>query len=257
VRRQLLYNPRLLCERLAQFSVEQRRRKKLRGTPAEGLQVGHIDSLELLELVRPFSPRVIYDIGANIGTWTVLAKSLFPAAEVHSFEPLNQLKEEFSRRTRRLSGVNRHGVALGSAVAMMPMKLADFVDASSLLEMTRAQVEHYAVQRAGETMVQVETLDHYCHQQRLPRPDLIKLDIQGYEVEALRGAAECLQSAQAIVTEVSFIEFYEKQCLFHDVVQFLATKGFQIRAFSAKTSLGARLLQTDVLFERVSQNGHL
>jgi hypothetical protein len=44
-------------------------------------------------------------------------------------------------------------------------------------------------------------------------------------------------------------------CLFHDVVQFLATTGFQIRAFSAKTNLGARLLQADVLFERVSQNG--
>src|SRR5688572_827487 len=104
MRRELLYNPRLLCERLAEISLERRRVKRLRGTPATTLCTGHVDSLELLELLRDNPPRVIYDIGAHIGTWTVLAKSVFPEAEIFAFEPLDQLREEFLRHTQRLPG---------------------------------------------------------------------------------------------------------------------------------------------------------
>lgn len=255
MRRQLLYNPRLLCERLAEISRERRRVKRLRGTPATTLCIGHLDSLELLELLREKPPRVIYDVGANVGTWTVLAKSIFPEAEIYSFEPLDQLEEEFRHRTSGLPSVHRKPVALGSRTALMPMKLTDFIDASSLLEMTAAQRHHYNVHRVGETMVRVERLDDYCRQEDLPRPDLIKFDIQGYELEALRGAEACLKLAKAVLSEVSFIEFYEGQCLFHDIVAFLAERGFQVHSLGAKTSLGSRLLQADVLFEKVSQNG--
>jgi len=81
VRLSLLSNPFDLVERLAIVSKNRRRRHKLRGSPAAALDPGHIDSLELLELLEPFPPGTIYDVGANIGTWTCLAKSLFPAGQ--------------------------------------------------------------------------------------------------------------------------------------------------------------------------------
>jgi len=252
MRAELLYNPRLLCERFAQFSFERRRLERLRGTPAETLLVGHLDSLELLELLRDTPPRVIYDIGANVGTWTVLAKSIFPHSQIFSFEPLHQLGEEFCKRTQGLEGVHRLPVALGSTARSASMKLADFIDASSLLDMTPAQKYHYQVSPAGETLVDVKRLDDYRAERSLPCPDLIKLDIQGYELEALRAADECLQNCNAVLTEVSFLEFYANQCLFHDVVQFLAEKGFRLTALGSKTNLGNRLLQADALFEKAS-----
>ena len=95
MRLELIYNPRLLCERLAEISLARRRLAKLRGTVAAGLTTGHIDSLELLELLRPNPPQVIYDVGANVGTWTLLAKALYPAAQIHAFEPLSMHTEKF------------------------------------------------------------------------------------------------------------------------------------------------------------------
>lgn len=247
----LLYNPRLLVERLAEVSLDRRRLKRLRGTVAEGLNIGHIDSLELLELLRERPPRVIYDIGANVGTWTQLAKALFPDAEIHAFEPLGQLKREFLRRTEGIRGVFLHTVALGAQSTQMPMKLADFIDASSLLEMTASQRSYFNVHRAGEEIVRVECLDEYVARQCLPQPNLIKLDIQGYEIEALRGGERCLRYATAVLSEVSFIEFYHGQCMFHDVVGFLAARAFHFRSMSGRPLRGGRLLQADVLFQRL------
>lgn len=248
MRTELLYNPRLLCERLAEMSLEGRRLARLRGTVAEGLHRGHIDSLELLELLREDPPRVIYDIGANVGTWALLAKAVFPRAEVHCFEPLDRLKGEFDARTRGVAGIHRHALALGAAAATMPMRVTDFVDASSLLEMADASFLHYRLRPAGEVMVRVERLDDYVAAAGLPPPDLVKLDIQGYELEALRGAGDCLRSASAVLSEVSFVELYKGQCLFHDVVGFLAGRGFLLCALGSGTELGHRLTQADALF---------
>ena len=248
MRLKLLWNPRLLCERLAIESKRRRRLARLRGTVAHGLALGHIDSLELLELLRPNPPRVIYDIGANVGTWTLLAKALFPTAEVHAFEPLSRLAEQFAVRTANVSGVIRHGVALGASASSQPMKIADVVDASSLLAMTEMSTRHFHVRPESEETVTVERLDEYVNRLSMPLPNLVKLDIQGYELEALRGAERCLEAANAVLSEVSFVEFYRGQCAFHEVVDFLGKRGFHLIALGEHTRLGSLLLQTDALF---------
>jgi hypothetical protein len=76
------------------------------------------------------------------------------------------------------------------------------------------------------------------------------LDIQGYELEALRGAPECLAAARAVIAEVSFIAYYDQQCLFHDLVHHLAQAGLFLTALAFGTPTGRRLGQTDALFMR-------
>jgi FkbM family methyltransferase len=248
MRFELLYNPRLLCERLAEMSLERRRLRSLKGTAAGRLKKGHVDSLELLELLRVKPPRVIYDIGANVGTWTLLAKSVFPAAEVHAFEPLGRLADGLVANTGGIASVYRHAVALGTRPSESIMRLTSFVDASSLLELTEASARHYDLRPAGEETVRVERLDDYIRQHALPLPSLLKLDVQGYELEVLRGAERCLETVDAVLSEVSFVEFYRGQCMFHDVVNYLANQNFHLAALSKNTPLGRPLLQTDALF---------
>jgi hypothetical protein len=97
MRLELLYNPRLLCERLAIASIRSRRLAKLSNTPARGLSLGHVDSLEFLELARPLGIHSIYDIGANVGSWTLLAKSIIPNAAIEAFEPLPKHHASFQK----------------------------------------------------------------------------------------------------------------------------------------------------------------
>jgi FkbM family methyltransferase len=248
MRTELLYNPRLLCERLAIESIRRRRMARLRNTPAKWLSPGHVDALELLDLVQPMNIRVIYDIGANVGTWTLLAKAILPGAEVHAFEPLDKHRTGFSANVAGLERVSLHGIALGAESKPALLHVMDFSDASSILPSAEANRLHFGTVEVGHVAVELHRLDDYRATRGLPWPDLVKLDVQGYELEALKGGIECLKSAKAVLTEVSFAEFYKGQPTFEDVVRFMADNGFRLHAVSATTPVGKPLFQTDVLF---------
>jgi len=250
MRLELLYKPRLLCERLAIESIRRRRFAALKGTQAARLALGHIDTLELVELARQAGISVIYDIGANIGTWSLLAKSLIPNARIHAFEPLARHQAEFLHTFTGIEDVTLHPIAVGSDNATETFHVTDFSDASSLLRPNEASWSKFGVREVQQFPLPVVRLDDYRRDRQLPRPDLIKLDIQGFELKALRGAPECLMSAKAVITEVSFIEYYESQCLFHDLVAHLARFGLLMRAFGINTPTGKAVGQTDVLFMR-------
>jgi FkbM family methyltransferase len=251
VRLSLLYNPIDLVTRLSIAGERWRRRRRLRGTPAAALSLGHLDSLELLELLAPNPPAVIYDIGANVGTWTCLAKSLFPSAKVEAFEPLASHFEGFKKWTAPWpSEVRLHRCALGPTEGTATMHVMDFSDASSLLPVNAAGRSEFKIAPAAEQVVQVVPLDVLVAREKLPKPDLLKLDVQGYELEVLRGSEACLRHARAVLCEVSFREFYTGQPLFGDLERFLSARGFAFHALGQGTALGAPLVQADALFLR-------
>ncbi len=244
----LFYSPRLLIERLAEISLQRRRLRRLRGSVGAGLRGAHLDSLELLELAHLVVPRIIYDIGSNVGTWTLLAKSLYSTAEIHGFEPLGWHCKEYLRATFALEGVVLHQVALGSMHGQFDMQVPNQSDSSSLLPLARASEEVFNLRFDKSIPVTVERLDEYVEKKHLPLPDLIKLDVQGFECEVLNGGMLALQHAKAIITEVSFKEFYKGQCRFDQLVTLLAQSGFFLYAFGMRTAVGRPLDQCDVLF---------
>jgi FkbM family methyltransferase len=205
--------------------------------------------LELLELV-PFAPKVIYDIGANIGTWTLMAKSVYPRAEIVAFEPLELHCKAYLRAIATLQHVTLHQIALGFTPGQFEMHVLTQSDSSSLLRMAPAAQGAFNLKYDKSVMVTVERLDSYARQHQLPGPDLMKLDVQGFECEALKGGTKSLEHAKAVITEVSFNEFYKGQCRFDQLVSLLAEAGLFAYAFGARTAVGRPLHQCDMLFLR-------
>lgn len=222
----------------------------LRKTIARGLTLGHIDSLELLDQAKQSGIEVIYDVGANVGTWSLLAKAVIPEARVEAFEPLPHHHDGFERNLRNVDGVVLNKVALGAQDASANLRVTGFSDASSMLPPTDLSRIDFGVEEIERVSVRVRALDGYRAEHQLPPPDLIKLDVQGYELEVLKGAPECLRAAKAIIAEVGFVEYYRGQCLFHEVVAHLAQYGLLLSSLSVNTALGAKLKQTDALFVR-------
>lgn len=102
------------------------------------------------------------------------------------------------------------------------------------------------------TSVVMRPLDSFIEPMALRGPLLIKADVQGYEIDVLRGANACLDRAEIILLELSFRRIYDACPLAHDVISWLGARGFRIYDICSYVQRGRdkELLQADVVFVR-------
>jgi hypothetical protein len=101
--------------------------------------------------------------------------------------------------------------------------------------------------------VKLCTIDEFCVAEKIDRIDILKLDIQGGELKALRGAARMLstRSVSVIYSEVLFQREYDEQSFYHDIAQFLATHGYWLfRLYDLRYSPERSLEYSDAIFCR-------
>jgi FkbM family methyltransferase len=194
-----------------------------------------------------FDPQVVIDVGAYIGEWTAGFKRIFPGARVLMVEPSSTHLKRLRAVAAAFDDIELAPVLLGAEERdSVPFHLCE--SASSVLtESARPTV-------ASTISVPMTTLDKLTANTVFGRPDLIKLDVQGYELEVLLGAGLTLVSAEAVLMEVNLLGILDGAPLFHEATQFMSERGFQlydICSFFRRPYDGA-LWQVDVIFVRRS-----
>jgi FkbM family methyltransferase len=139
------------------------------------------------ELLRKivFQGAVAADVGANIGIYSkFLSRGIGPTGMVHSFEPSPDNFRRLSAATHGLANVRTTQAVVGERSGECKLYISD-----------KLNVDHRAYKAEGDSRHAVQTrmvaLDDYFKPGQ--RVDLIKMDIQGYELHALRGAQRVLQ----------------------------------------------------------------
>ncbi|WP_323696903.1 FkbM family methyltransferase [Thiorhodovibrio litoralis] len=129
------------------------------------------------------------------------------------------------------------------------MRLASRVDSSSLLALGAQQKALFGMDESGALPVAIQRLDT-CLTSPLARPYLLKIDVQGFELEVLKGATALLPEIDAVDVEASDLELYQGQPLRAEIEQFLLDAGFHVSGhFNAQFHQGQRI-QADWLFRR-------
>jgi len=146
-------------------------------------------------------------------------------------------------------------VALAGEAGARPLHVAGGSDSSSLLPIGPRQTQLFpGTGEIGTVEVRSARLDELMSVSDLVRPVLLKLDVQGYELEAVKGAAGLMSSVDAVITECSFCELYPGQALADEVVAYFLGLGFRMRGvFSLVCDRAGRSVQADLLFSREAQ----
>jgi FkbM family methyltransferase len=204
-------------------------------------------SVEHHALMKSIRPATLIDVGANVGQFSLLIRTLHPEAYIHAFEPLSRPSGRFARLFKGDERTTLHRCAIGPLSGSTTMHVTGEDDGSSLLVPAAAKtvgVEQVAVRRLDEVLNATDGI---------ARPVLLKLDTQGFELPALHSCGLLLDKVDFVYVEVSFMEHYLGQALADEVVQYLFGRGFSLTAVNDPAfDEAGRCMQADFLFSRRS-----
>ncbi len=175
--------------------------------------------------------RIVYvDGGAHDGQTLCEVADRFPNLEAYAFEPNTDLRQPLEKNLADTPG-RCYTAALGAEAGEAQMYINASPMTSSLLPRGESSLRYFdaATQPRKTCTVPVTTLDAWFAETGLDRVDILKLDLQGYELEALRGATGLLNyGIGCIYTEVSFVPLYIGAPMFGEVDRFMQDHGYRL-----------------------------
>ena len=215
-----------------------------------GLLYGVAAGTEHQHVLRSLSPKTIVDVGAHRGQFSLLCSTIHPDAYIHAFEPLPGPAATFRRLFSSKPEVALHPIALGQRSGPAKMNVSRRSDSSSLLAITPMQARVFpGTEMIGVQTVDVSTMEECLESQMIVPPALLKIDVQGAELDVLKGAAKLIGMFNHIYVECSFAQLYEGQALAHEVVEYLGMAGFTLKgAYNVAYDETGLSVQADFLF---------
>lgn len=208
-------------------------------------------TVRLKALADKYTPTVFYDIGANnpfdrrsgaIGFW----RRLFPSADFYLFESAESHLQKLEK-----SGLPFEICTLGSkdgkTTCFYSHKHDTFATgASCYLENT----DFFDPTRTKARKVKTKTLDKVVRERKWPKPDLIKIDTQGSELDILLGAKSCVRSANVIICEVKLQQYNKGAPFAFKIEEHLWKSGFRLIEVLSTSYVNGWAIESDFLFAR-------
>jgi FkbM family methyltransferase len=178
--------------------------------------------LRRAQLLESLGIAIVLDVGANVGVYGREVRGHGYQGRIVSFEPLSTAYSQLAKRARTDSAWEVRRVALSDEDGEAEINISASDPWSSLLPTDEQAGEPERLASIGTETVQIARLDSLGIEGRC----WLKLDVQGFELHALRGAEKSLASVQAIECEVSLEPFYIGQPTMRQMVDYLDDRGF-------------------------------
>lgn len=162
----------------------------------------------------------IIHVGGHFGQEVALYKEINPYGWVDIFEPHPETYGILCKNTAIYSGIRCHNIALGPSTDRKQMftETANAGQSNSLLRPKHHTVQYPSIIFNSMVTVQVEQLDIFEFDETYT---FMSLDVQGFELEVLKGATKTLDNIKYIISEVNNKELYEGCCMVEELDEFL------------------------------------
>lgn len=163
------------------------------------------------EIVQKYNIKLtgVIHVGGHLGEEIPLYKK--QTNNIHIFEPLKECFEHIDPT------VNKYNVALGSKQHIVSFNVSNNKQSSSFLRPKTHLQAHPDIIFVEERLIQIDTLDSY----EIKNCNLLNMDVQGYEIEVLKGGQKTLSKIDYIFTEVNEKELYEGCAFLKELDDFL------------------------------------
>lgn len=195
---------------------------------------------------KGFDPKTVVDVG--VATDTDELYHHFPSAQYLFVEPLAEFEPSLQQLCKRFNGTYMLAAA-GATDGELTLQVSPDLGGTSKFDLVNAEI----FDMKSRTVPQF-TIDTLWKALKLSGPALLKVDVQGAELEVLTGAKKTLENFEVIVLEVGLTEVYVGQPIFHDYIAFMAQRDYVVYDI-IHTGYGdtGLLCQIDLVF--VKRNG--
>jgi FkbM family methyltransferase len=201
----------------------------------QGKGTGAGDSVEVeaktaLEFISRYgiTEPVVLDIGANNGSYSEAILRAEPRATVFAFEPSSAARRKLEGRFLGSNSVKVVPFALGSAVSKTELWFDSA--GSGLASLTKRRLEHFGIEFSESEDVEVTTLDLWVEVNKVV-PNLVKMDVEGHELDVLNGGINTLALAQVVQFEFGGCNI-DTKTFFQDFWYFFTKMGFALYRIS-------------------------
>jgi len=187
-----------------------------------------------------YVPRMVLDIGAYEGYWTEDFLGVFPDARILMFEAQESKRQILSRVLRESSNVELE-------IALLSAKDDELVQFE--MDETNSRIEKVSQDSSLKTS-KTKTLNSIFEQNNYPLPDFVKIDIQGHEIEAMKGGEQIIRNAEFVLLECTVLDLGNNPPMINEMFNHMDGLNFQlydISQFMRRPSDNA-LFQIDALF---------
>jgi FkbM family methyltransferase len=201
--------------------------------------------------LQDYGIKTVIDVGANIGQFALMIHKIINDAAIYSFEPISECYKELVNKEDQINNLKYFNLALGIETREGVINRNEFLPSSSILDMESLHKEVFPyTSKTSQEKINITSLDKIHNEIDWVQKILLKIDVQGYELEVLEGAKNSLNSVDLIIVETSFLKLYNNQPLFEDVYNFLYSRSFRYRGnfdqiINPNTG---RILQADAIF---------
>lgn len=203
-----------------------RRLRELHDQPLLPMQ--HVEYLWSMKQGLGVEPKVIYDIGACVLHWTNRAKEVWPNAQIIPIEAMDEVAVLYQEK-----GLERY---VSNCVLSDKEETVEFYEnlehpGGNSIYKENAELSPLAEQLFPEekkVVKQAFTLDYIVDVMGLPKPDMIKMDIQGAELKVLMGATDTLKTVKHLILELQHEDYNFGAPKAQEVIDYLDTIGFKM-----------------------------
>ena len=205
---------------------------------------------ELENLIKDLNFETILDIGSNKGQFILLVENLFKNKIIFSFEPIKEILEKQKEFFKYKNNIFFFNIALGEKSKKKIFYITNRKDSSSFLKFNKNNIKNSNYNINEERVVEIKALDEVIQFDKLVTPILLKIDVQGYELDVLKGCSNLLKKTTYIIVEVSENEIYQDQPMANEIIEYLNKQNYIIIKENLPTNISkSNLFQKDILFK--------